>query len=77
MRDTVDYQEWVRFGNRLRELRNRCGVTQTALAKSLGFTHPSSICNIEKGRRPVDDEEMSRLAAVLNCGIGELSGSRD
>lgn len=72
MRDAPDYQEWVRFGKRLRELRDQCGVTQTALAKSLGFSHPSSICSIEKGRRPVNDEEMSRLAAELNCGIGDL-----
>ncbi|MCE8512307.1 helix-turn-helix transcriptional regulator [Ruegeria pomeroyi] len=51
-------------------------MTQTALAKSLGFAHPSSISNIEKGRRPVVEAELSRIAEALNCSLEELSIGR-
>ncbi|WP_234237379.1 helix-turn-helix domain-containing protein [Ruegeria pomeroyi] len=76
MRDTLDYQQWIGFGSRLRDLRLRRGMTQTALAKSLGFAHPSSISNIEKGRRPVVEAELSRIAEALNCSLEELSIGR-
>lgn len=49
-------------------------MTQTALARELGFAHPSSITSIEKGRRPVTAEELAQLARVLRCSVRTLMG---
>ena len=74
MRDNSDYLAQVCMGNRLRALRLRRGMTQMALARALGFAHPSSVSSIEKGRRPVNDEELAQIARMLRCSVGALLG---
>jgi hypothetical protein len=47
------------------------------LARSLGFAYPSSICNIEKGRRRVGADELTDLARALGCGVADLVKTED
>ena len=72
MRDHAYYLNQICLGTRLRDLRRRRNVTQEALAKALGFAHPSTISSIEKGCRPVSDDELKCIAQVLNCSKASL-----
>ena len=67
-----NYRERISFGTRLRDVRVSKGMTQTDLARLLGFAHAGSISGIERGRRLVYRDELPALAEALCCEIGEL-----
>lgn len=58
------------FGERLRELRDKAGLTQEELAFAAGFK-PSSISNYEKGRRSVSIDGIYELKTALEPHIGD------
>ena len=72
MGDHAYYLNQICLGTRLRDVRRRRNVTQATLAKALGFAHPSTISSIEKGRRPVSDDELKCIAQVLKCSKDSL-----
>jgi len=72
MWDDNRFQERRRVARRLRELRLSRGMTQAELSRRIGFAHPSSISCIEHGRRPIYQEELSILAAALECTVNDL-----
>jgi len=51
---------------RLKDLRNRAGLTQASLAERVGTTNVQ-IGRLERGRRRLTDDWMSRLADALGC----------
>jgi len=59
------------FGQRVREVRLRVGLTQEALAEAAGL-HPTFISNVERGYRVPTVPTMLRLAHGLGVEPGEL-----
>ena len=59
------------FGRRLRELREKYGVTQNALAISSGLTE-SYISNMENGFAVPSLTTVLRIAVALDCKVTEL-----
>ena len=57
---------------RIRELRQRSGITQAQLAASLGLKSSSTITMWEIGDRSPSSSILSRLADALGCTIDEL-----
>jgi len=55
---------WKQAGQRIREVREQVGLTQEAVAKHLGVTRPV-VTNIEQGKRPLNLEELEKLADLL------------
>jgi transcriptional regulator with XRE-family HTH domain len=60
-----------RWQKNLRQLRQRAGLTEQALAARLGVTC-HTIQAWEKGQRAVREEWVSKLAAALDCEVAEL-----
>lgn len=63
-----------RIARRLREARERVGITQSALAAQAGFAAMQTISQIELGQREVKAVELSKLARVLSVSIQDLLG---
>lgn len=63
----------MKFGEKVKELRIRAGLTQEELAAKIGKVK-SYICNIEKGTRTTKLENVPLLAEALNVSISELVG---
>jgi len=59
------------FGRRLRELREKHGVTQNALATASGLTE-AYISNMENGFAVPSLTTVLRLAAALGCKVTAL-----
>jgi Zn-dependent peptidase ImmA (M78 family)/transcriptional regulator with XRE-family HTH domain len=60
------------LGTRIKEARNRLGVTQQQLADAAGLEHIQTVSQIENGERAVKAWELARLAGVLHTSIGDL-----
>jgi transcriptional regulator with XRE-family HTH domain len=61
----------IAFGQRLRELRARQGVSQDALARETDV-HPTAIGRFERGAREPRLTTIMRLARGLDVSPGEL-----
>lgn len=59
------------FGRRLRELRQKYGVTQEQLSLSTGLTE-GYISNMERGLKVPSLTTVLRLAVALDCKVTEL-----
>lgn len=55
----------------LRKMRERCGITQTELARRLGIRQ-NTITQWESGRRSPRVSEIARLADAVECTLDEL-----
>ncbi len=63
----------VAFGQRVRELRKRCGLTQAELAeRSPGKLDMQSVSKIELGDRNCTLDTIANLATGLGCEPAEL-----
>lgn len=56
---------------RIRELRERRGLTGTELARMTGVTLPAVI-GWENGSKTPTTDKLPTIAAVLECEVGEL-----
>lgn len=59
------------FGEYIRQLRNKNGLTLTQLAAKLDLDS-ANLSKIENGKRDFDQKRLSKLAKVFNIGIREL-----
>ena len=59
------------FGQRLRELRQKYGVTQQQLSVTTGLTE-GYISNMERGQKVPSLTTILRLAVALGCRVTEL-----
>ena len=66
----------MNIGDRVKELRNKKGLTQTELANLLGYKSKSSVAHIENGR-DIPRSMVVRLANVLNTTPTYLMGWED
>jgi transcriptional regulator with XRE-family HTH domain len=63
--------EMVRLGGRIKELRQRAGLSQSGLAATLGFRQ-EVMSWWERGQRMLPAVHVPALAAALGVTIGEL-----
>jgi transcriptional regulator with XRE-family HTH domain len=59
------------FGERVRKLRQRLGLSQEALADLCGL-HRTYVGGVERGERNVGLLNLLRLARALRCKPGDL-----
>ena len=59
-------------GDRVRQLRAACGLTQAQLAEKPGMA-TQAVSRIERGERSPTLETLDKLAAALGVGLGELA----
>jgi transcriptional regulator with XRE-family HTH domain len=60
-----------RFGIRIKDLRNKKGISQEKLAE-ISDLHRTYISSIELGKRNVALENIEKLATALDCSIEDL-----
>jgi transcriptional regulator with XRE-family HTH domain len=61
----------VALGQRIREVRESRGISQEDFALEAGLAR-SYYSGIERGRRNVAALNLMRIAAALNCEVGDL-----
>jgi transcriptional regulator with XRE-family HTH domain len=61
----------VRFGQRLREIRERVGVSQEKLAE-LAALHRTYVSSVERGKRNISLVNIEKLARALGVSLREL-----
>jgi transcriptional regulator with XRE-family HTH domain len=61
----------IRFGERLRAVRQQRGISQEKLAELAGL-HRTYVSSIERGERNVSLVNIERLAAALGVAMAEL-----
>jgi transcriptional regulator with XRE-family HTH domain len=61
----------TRFGDKLREVRERKGVSQERLAEMAGL-HRTYVSSVERGKRNISIENIEKLAKALQVRMGDL-----
>ena len=62
---------FVRFGRRLREVRERVGLSQEKLAEKAKL-HRTYVSSVERGKRNISLLNIERLAHALGVSMSEL-----
>ena len=62
---------YIKLGRRIKELRQRLGISQQKLAQLLGVSRPT-ISQIENGERKVSADELIRLSEIFNLPVEAL-----
>ena len=62
------------IGKRLREAREKAGLSQAQLAKELGYESATAVSLIEAGERRFKMEDLQKAADVLHRTIGYFLG---
>jgi len=57
------------FGDRLRFLRQKAGLTQAELAQKLGYKRSGSLSNLEAENTPADIYVLTRLAHIFGANL--------
>lgn len=57
------------FGERLRFLREKAGLNQTALSRKLGYKRSNSVSNLETGKSPPDLQILQKIASCFNANL--------
>lgn len=65
-----------RFGEKLRTLRKRRGLTLRELAEALGYPSHGYIGNLESGRRKPTLEMAVKIAAFFNLSVERLANDQ-
>lgn len=68
MAKELNYKE---IGLRIKTLRLKNNIYQTALAKEIGVSQ-THMSNIESGRAGLTLENLVKMAKIFNCGIDEI-----
>jgi transcriptional regulator with XRE-family HTH domain len=64
----------VRFGQRLREIRRKKGISQERLADVAGL-HRTYVSGVERGERNISLLNIERLAIALDVAMSDLMPS--
>lgn len=62
---------FVRFGQRLREVREKVGISQEKLAELAGL-HRTYVSSVERGKRNISIQNIERLAEALGTTMAQL-----
>lgn len=60
-----------KFGVRLREVRQRVGISQEVLAEKAGL-HRTYVSSVERGERNISLQNIERLALALGVQLKDL-----
>ena len=60
------------IGQRIRDQRNRLGMSQQELAEAVGYTSKVAISRIEAGQINVPMDKMARIAKCLDVRVSDL-----
>lgn len=69
--ESSDNNKYVEIGKRIRDLREKEGLTQADLSKYLGYT-ATAISLIEAGERKVKIDDLEVIAKVLHQDVNYL-----
>ncbi len=61
-----------KLGQRIKQLRQRMGITQEKLAKRLGIAAHATISQMEAGKRKITLAELKNLSEIFGVSIGSL-----
>lgn len=61
-----------KIGQRAKRIRIEKGIKANHVCKKLGYKSPSSLTDIESGRRRLDADKIPLLAEALGVSVGEL-----
>lgn len=61
----------IRFGDRLREIRRKRGISQEKLADLAGL-HRTYVSGVERGERNISLLNIERLAIALDVAMSDL-----
>ena len=61
----------VRFGQRLRKVREQAGISQEKLAELAGL-HRTYVSSVERGLRNISIENIEKLAKALHVSMARL-----
>jgi transcriptional regulator with XRE-family HTH domain len=61
----------VRFGNRLRDVREKAEISQEKLAELAGL-HRTYVSSVERGKRNISLVNIERLAVALGVSMKDL-----
>ncbi|MBE2941936.1 helix-turn-helix transcriptional regulator [Anoxybacillus flavithermus] len=61
-----------KLGERIKEIRIQKGLTQSFVAKELGYKSPSMLSEIESGKKGIDAEKIPLLANILGVDINDI-----
>jgi transcriptional regulator with XRE-family HTH domain len=64
----------VKIGDRLREAREKAGLSQVQLAKELGYESATAVSLIEAGDRKLKAKDIQKAAEALHQPIGYFLG---
>lgn len=64
----------MNIGQRIKEMREKIGMTQDELAHKLGYNHRSAINKIESNGEAMRPEKIERIAQALGCDPAYLTG---
>ena len=64
----METNERIRIGNRIKELRQKRGISTYQLAELTGLKQPN-IARIESGKYSTGVDILSKIAAALSCDL--------
>jgi transcriptional regulator with XRE-family HTH domain len=67
----TDEEVMVRFGGKLRQVRERKDLSQEKLAELAGL-HRTYVSSVERGKRNISIVNVAKLAAALGVTMAEL-----
>lgn len=67
----------MEFGERIRILRKRKGLTQAEVASQIGVSRRSYVSYEQQGKQPRNRETYVKLADVLGCDVNDLLAEDD
>lgn len=80
MGDVIYFADMKKFTgpapNRIREIRQRRGLTQQELGERIGRTN-NQVSRFETGDRPIYLETLRLIARALDCTVGDLLSEAD
>ncbi len=78
MKRIIDSEKLNIIGERIKEARNKAGLSQKQLSEKLElqavYTCRGSISRIENGQRAVTDIEIDAISKILNVSLDYLFG---
>ena len=81
MKRIIDTQEVNIIGAKVKEAREKAGMSQRELSEKMElmavYTCRGSISRIENGRRAVTDIEIDPISRILNVSLDYLFGRKD